>query len=285
VAKYLWRVLGDFTSGWWPVTAVALVLVVLGLRRLPRATVLLFACVLGVPTLAFVAARLGSATSPETRHLIFALPFVALAVAAGLLRLGRLAPALLAGLVVAQVAWAWHQTPQLFEWEPDARQVARAEASSYLAATSRPDDILFGFEPLYLGAWERNPDFPLTVLPRADANLALATLEELEQPLGRGVWIFDASANNNIGRKLEIALRSPEPPSAYEVRRFGPFLVIRTAHPTRTPERYLRRAGHAMLVGKALRIGDADINLLTVERAARELRGYGKARSLSTSSR
>jgi hypothetical protein len=285
VAKYLWRVLGDFTGGWWPVTLGALVLVALGLWRLPRRTAVLFACVLGVPALAFVLARLGSATSPETRHLIFALPFVALALAVGILRLGRLAPVVLAALAVAQVAWAWEQTPQLFEWEPDARQAARAEASAWLAETSRPDDILFGFEPLWLGAWERNPDFPLTVLPRADANLALETLRKLERPLGRGVWILDASANNNIHRSLEIERRSPRPPFAYEVRRFGPFLVIRTALPTRTPELYLRRAGHALLVGKALRIGDADINLLTVERAARELRGYGKARSLSTSSR
>jgi hypothetical protein len=285
VAKYLWRVLGDFTSGWWPVTLVALVLVAVGLRRLPGRTAVLFGCVLGVPALAFVAARLGSATSPETRHLIFALPFVALAAAAGILRLGRLAPIALAALVVAQVAWAWERTPQLFEWEPDARQAARAEASAYLAATSRPDDILFGYEPLYLGAWERNPDFPLTVLPRADATLALATLQELERPLGRGVWVLDASANNNIARALEIDWRSPEPASAYDVRRFGPFLVIRTSQPTLTVERYLRRAGHAMLVGKALHIGDADIDLLTVERAARDLRGYGKARSLSTSSR
>ena len=52
-----------------------------------------------------------------------------------------------------------------------------------------------------------------------------------------------------------------------------------------TPKRYLQRAGEAMLLGKALFIGDADINLLTIERAARALRGYGPPRSLSTSSR
>ena len=52
-----------------------------------------------------------------------------------------------------------------------------------------------------------------------------------------------------------------------------------------TPARYLERAGQAMLVGKSLLIGDADVNLVTIERAARELRGYGAARSLSTSSR
>ena len=40
-----------------------------------------------------------------------------------------------------------------------------------------------------------------------------------------------------------------------------------------------------MLVGKRLFLGDADINLPTIERAARALRGYGASRSLSTSSR
>ena len=285
VLRYLWHVLGDFTSGYWPATVVALALVAVGLRRLPRRTVVLFACVLGVPTLVFLAARLGSATSPETRHLIFALPFVAVALAAGVLRLGRLAPLVLAGLVAAQVAWAWHLTPQLFEWEPAARQAARAEASAYLAATSRPDDVLFGYDPLFLGAWERDPDFPLTVLPRADANLALETLQEQDGTLGRGVWVLDASANNNIARKLEIELRSPKPESAYDVRRFGPFLVIRTAEPTVTPERYLEHAEQAMLVGKTLWIGDADINLLTVQRAAERFEAYGGGDSRSTSSR
>ena len=285
IFAYLWRVLGDFTIGWWPLLVLVTALGALGLRVLPRQTVVLTAAVVVVPTLAFLAAQLGSATSPETRHLIFALPFATLAIAAGLVRLGRLAPVALAALVAAQLAWAWQKTPPLFEWEPDARQVARADASTYLAATSLPDDVLFGFEPLYLGAWERNADFPLVVLPRADANLALSALLDLERPLGRGVWILDASEPNNAAPALEIDVLWPNPEAAFEVRRFGPFLVIRTTEPTRTPKRYLERSGSAILVGKSLGIGDADINLLTIERAARALRGYGAARSLSTSSR
>ena len=69
------------------------------------------------------------------------------------------------------------------------------------------------------------------------------------------------------------------------MRDFGPFLVIRTREPVVTPKQYLVRAGEAMLVGKRLFLGDADINLPTVERAARALRGYGAARSVSTNSR
>ncbi len=285
VVVYLWHVAGDFTAGWWWVLVPVLALLALGAANVPRRTLVLAGCVVGVPALAFVAARLGGSASPETRHLIFALPFAAILLGTGIVRLRRFAPIVLAALVVAQVSWAWHKNSVLFEWEPDARQAARASASAWLAATSRPDDVLFGFEPVYLGAWERNPDFPLTVLPRADANLALSTLLDLDRPLGRGVWVLDASERNNVRPALEIDYRTPSPADAFTTRRFGPFLVIRTKGPTGTPAAYLDRAGEALLVGKALRIGDADINLLTVERAARALRGYGASRSLSTSSR
>ena len=88
-------------------------------------------------------------------------------------RLPAAAIVLTAVLVILEVSWAWHRTPQLFEWEPNKRQATRAQAEDFLAATSRPDDLLFGYEPLFLGAWERNNSFPDVVLPRADAVLAL----------------------------------------------------------------------------------------------------------------
>ena len=284
VFAYLWEVGSDFSAGF-PVLPAVLVLAAAGAARLAREARLLAAAAAGVPVAAFLAVSLGSATSPETRHLIFVVPFFALFLGGGLARLGRWAVPAVIVLATAQVAWAWEETPALFEWEPDARQEARAEASAYLASTSRPDDVLFGFEPLYLGAWERNSDFPLTVLPRADAKLALSTLREIGRPIGRGIWILDASETNNGDPSLHIALRSPKPAAAFEVARFGPFLVIRTREPTVTPKGYLERAGEAMLLGKALYIGDADINLLTIERAARVLRGYGPPLSLSSSSR
>ena len=293
VLSYLYHVAGDFTAGYRPVLIPVLLTAGLGMALLwreRRESALLVASVVGVPSAAFMLARLGNSTSPESRHLIFALPFLALSVALPLRRLAGRRPelvvVLLALLLSSQVAWARHRTPPLFNWEPDARVAARHDASAYLAATSRPDDILFGYEPVYLGAWERSRDaFPRTVLPRADANLALRTLLRLDRPLGRGVWLLDASEPNNLKPALEIDRRSPLPPTAFEVRRYGPVLVIRTREPTTTPKRYLERAGQATLVGKALWIGDADINLLTVERAARALRGYGAPRSLSSNSR
>jgi hypothetical protein len=282
VVEYVWHAAGDFTAPF-PVLPAVLVAAAAGVAVLRREAQVLLAAAALVPLAALVVAR--SSGSPETRHLIFLLPFVALAVAAGLVRLRRWALPALAALVAAQVGWAWDRTPELFEWEPEARQEARAEAAAYLAAALRPDDVLLGYDPLFLQAAELSEDVPLTVLPRADADLALHNLLELERPLGHGVWILDASKTTNVERTLEVPLASPRPAEAFDARTFGPFLVLRTRSPVVTPERYLLRAGQAMLVGKRLYLGDADINLPTVERAARALRGYGADRSLSTSSR
>ncbi len=291
VARYLWRSLGDATAGWWPVTTLVLAAAVVGvacLRRSPRAFVL---SSVGTTAAAFVVAKLGGSAAPESRHLIFLAPLVAIAIASAVVRLGRRWPTLAIAsvllLVTLEAAWAWQRTPALFEWEPDARQAARMEAEAWLAATSRADDVLFGYEPLYLGAWERNRGVSRTIVPRADAVLALRTIEEAA-PLGRGVWVLDASERSNIRRRLEIERVLPTPAEAFEARVFGPFLVLRTVEPTVTPEAYLYYAARAMLVGRkpSLGIGDVDVNLRTVVLAARELRGYGPSlRSRSSSSR
>jgi hypothetical protein len=180
----------------------------------------------------------------------------------------------LASLVVAEVGWAYEKTPQLFTGDPSARVAAREAAGRWLAATSRPDDVFFGYEPLYLEAAKTDDDVAHIVIPRADPKLAAARLEALPRPLGRGVWVFDAYDTNNCTctRGLTIAERLPHPPSDYEARVFGPFLVLRTREPTRTPAEYLDRAAQVMVVGKSLFIGDADINFVTVRRAADRLR-------------
>jgi hypothetical protein len=189
-----------------------------------------------------------------------------------------------AGLLAAEVAWGWQKTPPLYEGEPAARVAARAAASDWLAATSRPDDILFGYDPLFLGAWERNRDFPLTVVPRADITLALGTTRKADGRLGRGVWVFDSSDTNNFNPQPTIQRVVPAPEDEFEARSFGPFLVIRTRESTGTPAGYFRQARRAQLVGKALFLGDADINYRTVVRAGRRL-GVYTPRSRSISSR
>ena len=71
------------------------------------------------------------------------------------------------------------------------------------------------------------------VVPRADTKLALHVLYQQPKPLGRGVWVLDASDNNNFTPRLHIPLRYPRPASRFEARVFGPFLVIRSRKPTR----------------------------------------------------
>jgi hypothetical protein len=290
IVTYLWRTAGDFSTGWWPLLAVVLLLALVGLVSVGRDARILALCAAGVPVAAFLAARVGGSASPESRHLIFVLPFFSTLVAAGIVRLSRRLPPLalvaVAGIMVAEVAWAWHRTAPLFEWEPGQRQLARTAAESYLASTSRPDDLLWGYEPLYLGAWERNRTFSDTVLPRADSTLTLRVLQKQTRPLGRGVWILDASERNNLHPRLEIDNRDPGPPGVFETHSFGPFLVIRTKAPVRSEDAYLAAAARAMLLGRSLGIGDADINLQTIEHADRKLRGYGPSlRSRSSNSR
>ena len=289
VARYLWRSVGDATAGWWPVTLAVLAAAVLGVVAMGGRARAFVLCSVGVTTAAFVLAKLGGSAAPESRHLIYLAPLLAIAVATGMIRLARRLPTVAvvatALLLVLEVGWAWERTPALFEWEPDARQAARAQAEAWLAATTRDDDVLLGYEPLYLGAWERNRSLPTAVVPRADSRLALRTLER-RAPLGRGVWVLDASERNNTRPSLAIERRLPDPAGAFEARVFGPFLVLRTHEPTVTPEAYLYYGARALLVGQALGIGDADVNIRTVVLAERERRGYGPSlRSFSSNSR
>ena len=283
VLHYLKDVAGDFTAGWWVLLVPILALAAYGARelwRLNRRAAYLVACAVATPTLALLLARLGSSASPETRHLIFVLPFFMLLLATALVSLGKrygraVAACALAALVVAEVGWAYDKTPQLFTGDPSARVAAREAAGRWLAATSRPDDVFFGYEPLYLEASKHDDDVAHIVIPRADAKLAAARLDALPRPLGRGVWVFDAYDTNNCTCTRGLTIEERLPPGradVYEARVFGPFLVLRTREPTGTPAEYLDRAAQVMVVGKSLFIGDADINFVTVRRAADRLR-------------
>lgn len=294
IVGYLGLVGEDFAAGR---AALPIVLVLAGLglrvlaRRNPRGA-LLVVCVGAAPTFAFLFARLGSNAAPETRHLIFALPFFATLLGVALVHLARRggpdarpAAALTIGLLlVSGVAWAWDKTPALFEGEPAVHAAGRQAASDWLAATALPRDVLLGYDPVFLGAWERSSSFSRLVLPRADAKLASRELRHAPKPLGRGVWVFDAYDTSNIDPQLRISASLPRPAEAFEARAFGPYLVVRTREPTRTVGEYLRRAAAALVLGRTLLIGDADVNFLTISRAA-ALLDYASKRSRSISSR
>lgn len=292
VLAYLWRASGDFVAGWPLAIGAVLLLGLAGLVTLwrrDRRAALLALSVFATPALAFLTAKMGSSAAPESRHLIFTFPFFAMLVGLGVLRLRRvtlvLVPIALAALVAGEIAWGYGRTPLLYKGEPASRSAARAEASAWLARTSRPDDVMFGYDPLFLGAWERNRTVSNTVVPRADPVLALHALRDAPQPLGRGVWVLDASDTNNFDPQPTIPLRVPAPRSAFEARVFGPFLVIRTRRTVVTPARFLQDSSSVMLTGKSLFLGDADINFVTVRRAADQLSRDADGSSRSATSR
>ena len=93
-------------------------------------------CVVLVPVLLLAPARFSHSASPETRHLVFMLPFFSTALATGLVSLFRKRVALASALVLlfaAEIGWAWHRTPALFEGESATRIETRHEASAWLA--------------------------------------------------------------------------------------------------------------------------------------------------------
>jgi hypothetical protein len=234
--------------------------------------------VFAVPALAFTLATLRSTTSPEARHLIFALPFYTVLLALPLTTLARrgvpfAAVALAAAVLVvaADARWAHTKTPELFDGDPAGQARARDAAATWLASTSRPDDVLLGYEPVFLRAWEQNRSFSDHVLPRADPQLFADALKGIHGSLGRGVWVFDASDTTNAQQRPTIAFVLPQPAAKFEGHVYGPYLVIRTRQPLRTRARYIAAAKQVLRVGQSLEINDADVNLHTIVQAESRL--------------
>ncbi len=280
VVEYLWEVLGDFVAGW-PLAAVpAALLAALGLVVLARTrpeTAILIGSAAGVPVVALLVAGSGPGVALESRHLIFLLPFVTMAIAAGLLRVGAAAgpagPGVVAGLLgfllAAQVTWGLDRTRWLYTGEPAARAQARGEAADWLAQRGEADDVLLGYEPTYLDAWEHGAPYGSVFVPRADAELALETVEQAGE-LGHGVWVLDASDYVDQAKApLTIPATSPGP--EFETAAFGPFLVVRTTEPLQTPEAFFEATIAVEELGLELGIGDAGLNRLTAAQALERL--------------
>jgi hypothetical protein len=282
VLRYLGEAFGDFTAGRLIAGIPAALLAVLGLvvlaRRRPN-TAILTGIVAGVPVLALFAAGSGPGVSLESRHLIFLLPFVTMAVAAGILRLGAAAgragpgvvASLLGFLLASQVAWGLDRTRWLYTGEPAARAEGRVEAAEWLAARANADDVLFGYEPTYLDAWERGAPYGAVFIPRADAGLALDALAEAGSPLGHGVWVLDASDYVDQ-EQARMTIEDASPGPGFETAAFGPFLLVRTVDPVLTPEAYLEATLRVQELAATLAVGDAGRNALTAEQALEELR-------------
>src|SRR5918999_925742 len=61
-------------------------------------------------------------------------------------------------LLAGGVTWAWDRTPALFTGDPPERSAGREAAAEWLAANGSPNDVLLGYEPVFLDAWERKRD-------------------------------------------------------------------------------------------------------------------------------
>ena len=132
VLRYLAETAGDFVAGYRLAIAGVIALAAFGAYRLARTrrrSAILVGAVVVTPAALLMLARFGSAAAPESRHLIFVLPFFLVAVATGLVgaarSLGRVeTPALvvsIATLVGLQLAWGWSQTRELYRGESSAR--------------------------------------------------------------------------------------------------------------------------------------------------------------------
>ena len=200
----------------------------------------------------------------------------------------RVLALLVVALVGVEMAWGYTTTPTLYAGEPERRERAREAASTWLAATLRRDDVLFGYDPLFLGAREDGGAVGDIVVPRADAQLAVQALTDAPKPLGRAVWVLDASEGNDIqgGLTSRLEIESRSPGRGFESRAFGPFLVIRTTAPVGSPEAYLRATVQVQQLGQELGIETASLNYRTAALALAALAdGESPARSRALSGR
>jgi hypothetical protein len=282
VLDYFRIAFGDLSAGHGVWAIPVLLLALAGAATLARtrpAAFVLTACVVAVPTVAFLVVTLRSTISPESRHLIFALPFVSMLIAVALVAIARarppvtagLAAAALAALLVGEVAWAHRKTPAFFGGEPAGEPQQRDAAARWLASTGRADDVLLGYEPIFLRAWERDRSFSRHALPRADPVLLADSLRDVPEPLGRGVWVFDASDTTNVRERQTIRFVLPHPASAFEGHVYGPYLVIRSRRALVTRSRFLAVSEDVMRLGRRLHIGDADVNLQALRGAESHL--------------
>ena len=281
VVTYLWQTAGDFSSGR-----------LARPRRRPRCsrssassrvraeTRALALCAIGVPVAAFLAARarrldLARVAPPHLRAPVLRGPRrrrASSAARAASLRRPRSAhrrPRRARGRAGPGTARPSSSTGSRTSGRrrgprPSASSPRRAAPTTFSSATSRSTSA----------RGSATASSPTSSLPRADAALALAHARAAQpKPLGRGVWILDASERNNLRPRLEIENRDPGPRGLFEPRVFGPFLILRTRAPLGTEDAYLAAAARAMLVGRSLGIGDADVNMQTIERADRVAAG------------
>ena len=280
IVTYLWQTAGDFSTGRWPALVVVLVLALVGLVTVRSEARVLALCVIGVPVAAFLAARFGGSTSPESRHLIFVLPFFAILVGAGMLRATRRLPA--AAIVAdrrardprGQLGLAPHAAALRVGAEQAAGDARPGGALPRGDEPARRSPLrLRAALPRRLGAQPLVPRRRPPARRRGAGPARRSSANRSRSAAASGSSMPASGTTSSRASRWRTAI--PGPPGLFETRVYGPFLILRTREPVRTEDAYLTAAARAMLVGRSLGIGDADVNMQTIELADRSLRGYG----------
>ena len=284
VVRYLGEVFGDFTAGRLVAGIPAALLGTVGLvvlaRRRPE-TAILTGIVAGVPALALLAAGSGPGVSLETRHLIFLLPFVTMAIAAGVLqdRVGggprrarrggdppRVPPRLAGRLGDRPDALALYRRARGASGRAGrgralAGRVRRARTTCS-SATSRP-------------TWTPGTKEPRTARSSSRGPTLASPSRRSRTPASRSGGASGCWTPRTTSTMAEARLTIPEgsPGPAFETAAFGPFLVVRTVDPTITPATFLQATLEVQALAAELGIGDAGRNAQTAAG------GAGAARS------
>jgi hypothetical protein len=248
-------------TGLYVIAAGVLVLVGLALaaRRDPAHGVLL-ALLLVLPPLVIAVVRVPG-TDNHVRYVIEALPAIMVCLAFGAVELARrvspmAAVAVGAALIVTLPAVDLGRGRELADYryrglDTAATRKALDGAAAWMRQSFAPDDVVFGYDPvwgnavLHAGSNEALKDARGTA--RAEGPLIVRSLDRLHGPIAHGWYVA------LVRRPAGLPAFRASLGSGYEARRFGNWVVVRTTAPS------LDRTRFAL---DALRVFDA---------AAREL--------------
>jgi hypothetical protein len=281
IARFLATSFRDATSwhgtGLWLAALLAPLGAWLAFRRGSRPERVLLAASFVLPVVALLGARADNQVSPETRHLIFLLPYLDLFLATALVRIAlrtrRAAPlvgvALVAVLVTGQLRSARHRTPDLFTAEPAARHDARLAAGSWLAAHAAPGTLLMGYEPVFYEAWRAEASFSSSVVARADSRVAAKQLRRYCGAFAQAAFVFDRenSYKEDVSEPAFAGLRRDLLAAGYAAQRFDDYLVVLSATPGRTPRGFVRAAQPLLALARDAGVHNGDLELKTLQRA------------------
>jgi hypothetical protein len=286
ISRFLLTSFRDATSWHGAAFWIAAVLAPAGAFLVARASgaaerVLLLASFV-LPIVALLGARADSQVSPETRHLIFLLPFLDLFVAAALVRgallARRAAPlvavAVLAIVVAGQIDSARQRTPDLFGTESGYRHNARLVAAQWLGLHATPNVLLMGYEPVFYEAWRGDDAFSSFVVARADSAVAAKQLERYCGHFTQAVFVFDrengykADLTEARFRRLGTRLSN----AGYSVKRFDDFMLVLSAVPSGRPRAFVRAATPLLRIARDASIQNGKVELRTLLGAAPLLR-------------